>query len=152
MVESTSKKKNADAHALLEAARKRVSKNTKEDWEWLIESLADKKKKYFVAQVFKYQPIPRKLFAPMIRAAIIDSDASRNRVFIEPCMETFGQNKVLAALNGYISNGSEIERKGAKMALYWANMKAENRRCYPISEPDRENYAGLRKVQCWREG
>jgi hypothetical protein len=61
-----------DAHWRLMAARKRVAANTPDDWLWLTEALADPDRKWFVAAVFKFQPVPKRLFGPMLRAGVLE--------------------------------------------------------------------------------
>ncbi len=104
----------------LQSARKRVAKNTPEDWQWLISSLDDSKRKWFVAEVFRYQKLPKRLFVPMLRAGILERDPSYNRLFIDPCVHGFGATRVCSALLKYLEHGSNEEKAGAASALFWA--------------------------------
>ena len=89
---------NAQAHRIVEAARKQISEDRVHGWTWCREGLKDRQRKWFVAALFEYQPVPRRLFQPMLDAAVVDVDASSNRLFIEPCVETFGNVAVVGAL------------------------------------------------------
>src|SRR5687767_3785287 len=63
--------------------------------DWLIESLEDDEKKWFVLAVVKHaSSIPRKLFHPLMRAAIYEQNPSENRWFIEICLRAFGTRAV----------------------------------------------------------
>jgi hypothetical protein len=109
-----------EAHRRVQAARKRVAQNTPEDWHWLAASLDDPDRKWFVAQVFRFQPLPRRLFLPMTRAGVLERNPSLNRLFIEPCVRSLGGRRVLEALLRYLEAGSNAEKAGAASALYWA--------------------------------
>jgi hypothetical protein len=109
-----------EAHRRMQAARRRVPQNAPEDWRWLAESLNDPDRKWFVAQVFKSQPVPRRLFGPMLRAGVLERNPSLNRVFVEPCVRSLGGRRVLAELLRYLESGTDAEKAGAASALYWA--------------------------------
>src|SRR5262245_12685960 len=83
-----------EAYLRIQAARKRVQNNTPEDWEWLRSSLSDAERKWFVAAVFRFQPVPKRLFASLLRAAVVERDPSYNRLFIDPCVRSFGTARV----------------------------------------------------------
>jgi len=113
------RKPGQEAHRRIQAARKRVAQNTPADWKWLAEALADSDRKWFVASVFEFQPVPKRLFAPMLRAGVLERDPSFNRVFIEPCVRSLGGRRVLTALLPYLESGTDAEKAGAASALYW---------------------------------
>ncbi|WP_152050250.1 hypothetical protein [Tautonia marina] len=113
-------KPGQDAHWQMQAARKRVAQNSPDDWRWLGEGLADPDRKVFVALVFKFQPVPKRLFDPMLRAAVLERNPSLNRVFIEPCVRSLGARRVILTLLGYLESGSNAEKAGAASAMYWA--------------------------------
>jgi hypothetical protein len=54
----------------------------------------------------------------MIRAAVYERDPSKNRVFVEPCVATFGLRRVNETLLGRFENGSDQEKAGAVQAMY----------------------------------
>ena len=121
-------KKGEEAHLCIQEARKRVARNSKNDWVWLKESLSNSERKWFVAEVYKFQTVPKKLFYAMLYAGILEKDPSANRVFIEPCVRSYGAYKVIERLFRYLESGSNPEKAGAVSALYWvkSNPKDEN--------------------------
>jgi hypothetical protein len=110
----------------MQAARKRVARNTPEDWQWLAEVLADDERKWFVADVFKLQTLPRRLLGPMVRAGVLTRNPSTNRSFIEPCVNSLGGRQVLELLLRYLESGTDAEKAGAASALYWAGANPRN--------------------------
>lgn len=119
-------KPESDAHLRMEAARKRVHTNTSEDWQWLAKSLAHPKQKVFVALVFKRQPVPKRLLAPFLHAAVMEHDPSRNRLYIEPCIRSWGDREVNQRLLRYLETGSNEEKAGVASAFYWARRNPRN--------------------------
>jgi hypothetical protein len=114
------RKPGQEAHWRMQAARKRVAQNTPDDWRWLVEALGDSDRKWFVAGVFKFQPVPKRLFGPMLRAGVLERNPSFNRAFIEPCVRSLGARRVLEALLRYLESGTDAEKAGAASALYWS--------------------------------
>ncbi len=104
----------------MKSARKRVAQNTPKDWHWLSSSLDDSERKWFVAEVFRFQQLPRRLLVPMLRAGVLERDPSLNRRFIDPCVHGYGATQVCAALLEYLESGTNEEKAGAASALYWA--------------------------------
>ncbi|HVG43154.1 MAG TPA: hypothetical protein VM890_00435 [Longimicrobium sp.] len=119
-------KRGEDAQRWIQAARKRVGRNPPDDWQWLAEALADAERKWFVANVFKLHPVPRRLFGPMLRAGVLEPNPSSNRMFIEPCVESLGGRRVLEELLRYLESGSDAEKAGAVSALYWVRGNPRN--------------------------
>ncbi len=109
-----------EAYLQLQSVRRRVAQNTPEDWQWLISSLEDKERKWFVAEALRKQQLPKRLFIPMLRAGILERDPSSNRNFIDPCVRSYGAPRVCAALLDYLERGNNEEKAGAASALYWA--------------------------------
>ncbi|HEU4556229.1 MAG TPA: hypothetical protein VFS20_00220 [Longimicrobium sp.] len=114
------------AEELVRAARKRVGRNTPDDWQWLAEALADAERKWFVAQVFENHPVPTRLLGPMLRAGVLERDPSANRMFIEPCVSSLGARRVLEVLLGYLETGTDAEKAGAASARYWVGPNPRN--------------------------
>lgn len=110
-----------EAHWRMQAARKCVARNTPDDWRWLEEGLSDPDRKRFVAAVFRFQPVPRRLFGPMLHAGVLERNPSLNRMFIEPCVRSHGAGRVLRALLGYLESGTDAEKAGAASAVYQAD-------------------------------
>jgi hypothetical protein len=113
-------------HETLEAARKRVQANTKEDWHWLSDALADPQQKLFVALVFKRQPVPKRLLKAFLHAGVMERNPSINRFFIEPCIRSWGGREVSQRLLNYLQTGSNVEKSGAASAFYWVKGNPRN--------------------------
>lgn len=127
-----------DADRCMRAARKRVPRNTPEDWRWLAEALADAERTSFVAGVFRFQTVPGRLLAPMVRAAVLSPNASAGRAFISPCVKSLGAGRVLELLLRYLESGTDAEKAGAVCALY-----------HVADNPRGEELAGLwERVRC----
>jgi hypothetical protein len=109
-----------EAHSRLQAARKRVAQNAPEDWQWLLAGLDDPQKKWFVAQVFRFQPVPKQLRAAMLRTGVYERNPSLNRQFIEPCVRSYGSRWVKEEWLRYLESGTNAEKTGAASALYWS--------------------------------
>lgn len=109
-----------ESHQQMQAICKRVAENTPDDWGWLADALADKDRKWFVADVFKFQPVARRLFMPMLRAGVLERNPSLNRDFIEPCVRSFGSRRVVEELLRYLESGTNAEKAGAASAYYWS--------------------------------
>ena len=120
-------RRRQDAQRVLRDARKRIGRNNDADWQWLTEALADPARKYFVADVFRFQPVPRRLFAAFMRAAVLDVNYSNNRLFLTPCIESFGRETVLAELDRMRESGvatDDMHRAG----MYWMGQGSSKRR------------------------
>ena len=65
-------KSGQDVHLRMQEARKRVAENTPDDWCWLEAALTDANRKWFVALLFKFQPVPRRFVVPLLRAAVLE--------------------------------------------------------------------------------
>jgi len=98
------------------------------DLEWLASALADPDRRWFVAMVYRGQPVPRPLLIPMVRAGATDCDASACRRFVEPCVETFGSEAVVAELGRYAAEGGERAALGCRKCSYWVRPSASFRR------------------------
>ena len=114
------------AYLRLQEARKSVQKNTSTDWQWLSDSLASAERKLFVALVFERQPVPKRLLAAFLHAAVMERDPSANRWYIAPCVRSWGSREIYLRLLHYLQNGSNEEKAGAASALYWAGENPRN--------------------------
>jgi hypothetical protein len=56
----------------------------------------------------------------MLQAGVLERNPSFNRVFIDPCVRSFGTARVCAALLSYFETGGNAEKAGATNAFYWA--------------------------------
>ncbi|WP_396617479.1 hypothetical protein ACHZ97_09455 [Lysobacter soli] len=88
---------------------------------WFVSALRDTPKKWFVARILaRVSPVPRALLDPLLEAALREPNPSANRLFIDPCVRTFGRNAVgerLTALAGM----DDFANVGLEHALYWVN-------------------------------
>jgi hypothetical protein len=112
--------KRNDAERLMQAARKRVNRNTPDDWQWLADALADGERQAFVAGVFRFQMVPGRLLGPMVRAAVMTRNPVAGRFLITPCVRSLGARRVLELLLRYMETGTDAEKAGAVSALYYA--------------------------------
>ena len=105
------------------AARQNLQKPDGADWQWLASSLKDDGKKWFVAAVFHDYPVPKRLFADFLNAAINEANPSCNRQFVEPCVKSFAHRAVNEYLLNVVEGDDDTDIAGAVAALYWANMQ-----------------------------
>ncbi|HVE59205.1 MAG TPA: hypothetical protein VNB22_20445, partial [Pyrinomonadaceae bacterium] len=96
-----------------------------EDYQWFLGALLDENRKWFVVFFLSeiIRGMPKKLYQPLIKAAVLEESSSQNRKFIELCLKTYGHREVYDTLLEYVKNGSNEEKKGAVRALYWAKPK-----------------------------
>ena len=73
----------------IKKARQLVATEGAPCWSWLVEALNDERRS-FVAAFFKSYPVPRRMLRDMVRAGVLEKDPSDNRLFIEPCVASFG--------------------------------------------------------------
>lgn len=93
--------------------------SSEEDITWFKNALAHEQLKFFAA--FALHPpreVPEALYEPMLRAAVRERDPSKNRAFVNPCIETFGRKRVNETLLEWFENGSDPDKAGAVQALY----------------------------------
>jgi len=114
------------AHLAMQDARKRVKQNTPADWEWLSTALGDDKRKRFVALLFRAQPVPKRLLPAFLLAAVLERNPSLNRMYVEPCVRSWGGGYVNRRLLRYLRTGTNEERAGAVSAFYWATANPRN--------------------------
>lgn len=82
--------------------------------------------KYFVADLlYLYDPIPDKLLAPMLRSAIQFDDPSFNRIFLKPCIKSYGLKKIEQLLDEKEREGDASEKEGVARLRYW--LRSEDR-------------------------
>ncbi len=104
----------------LKEARKCVAQNSPDDWQWISAALDDSQKKWFVADIFRFHPVPKRLLVGMLRTAAYERNPSCNRYFIEPCLRSFGARRVNEKLLRYLEVGTNEEKAGAASAFYWS--------------------------------
>lgn len=93
----------------------------------LLENSNDIYDKYFVADLlYLYDNFDIDLFEPLVKISIYHKDPSFNRIFIRPCINTFGYTMVADKLITKYSNGSDSELEGLKRLLYWIRPEETN--------------------------
>lgn len=81
------------------------------------------KTKYFVADLlYYYDKFGHDLMEPMLNLAINYKDPSFNRIFLRPCLRSFGDSEVIQWLIEKINNSTIEEKKGIANLLYWLNI------------------------------
>ncbi len=115
-------KKRAEA---IKQARRNLQQPEQSDWQWLTEALACDERKWFVAEIFQGYPVPKRLQAPLLRAAVHERNPSMNKKFIAPCIDSFWFRPVVQWLLDIVDNGTNAEKAGAIAALYWTQMPEE---------------------------
>jgi hypothetical protein len=99
-----------------------LSHPTEDDMEWLTRALLDPQQKWFVVGFVRAAAsFAETLFAPVLNAAIDETNPSLNRDFIEPCVRVFGVHRVTEYLFDVVERGTDFQKAGAVNALYWAH-------------------------------
>lgn len=76
--------------------------------------------KYFVASLlYLYDNFSKDLFKSLLKTAINHKDPSFNRIFLRPCLRTFGTKAVADYLVDQFNKGDIIERIGISNLIYW---------------------------------
>lgn len=76
--------------------------------------------KYFVADLlYLYDNFEKELLEPMLKTAINLKDPSINRIFLRPCLATFGVKTVADNLADKFGKADIIERIGILNLVYW---------------------------------
>lgn len=117
----------------LDAARRRLTLNVREDWNWFLQALAEPQGRKFVAAVFEKKKASIWVRDALLLAAIIDTDPEMARGLILPCIDAFGAVKVRRIISTYQKSGSDEEKSGATRSLSWIN---EN---YPLADFELDN-------------
>jgi hypothetical protein len=87
---------------------------------WFISALQNTRTKWFVAAVMaQAMPVPRTLLDPLLVAALLEPNPSANRLFIEPCVRTFGAAEVSAHVSALSTTPGVAEINGVRQAMYW---------------------------------
>ena len=84
-------------------------------------------KKYFVADLlYYYDSFDQSLMEPMLQSAIDFRDPSFNRIFLRPCLRSFGGKTVVHWLSEKFKAATFKERIGISSLMYWLNVSAED--------------------------
>ena len=87
---------------------------------WFITALQRDPQRWFVAKLMGVaSPVPRTLLDPLVLAALLEPSPSENRVFIEPCVRTFGASEVASRIAALSGHSGVAEHGGADKAMYW---------------------------------
>jgi hypothetical protein len=88
--------------------------------QWFIHALQSPSHKWFVAKVMALaSPVPRALLDAMLLSGLLEPNPSSNKLFIEPCVKTFGASAVRERLKALASTPGVPENHGLEKALYW---------------------------------
>jgi hypothetical protein len=86
----------------------------------LLNSSTEIADKYFVADLlYLYDNFDKELLEPLIKTAINHKDPSFNRIFLRPCLTTFGVKAVADNLADKFNNVGIDERIGISNLVYW---------------------------------
>jgi hypothetical protein len=105
--------------ATADAALRRVRDLQSDDFTWLMDALEDTDKRWFVAGLFAEHALPRRLFEPMLAAALRDCDATEVKHLVRPCSKTFGTPRVVE----WFRRAKELglaSTESIQKAEYWA--------------------------------
>ncbi|MBE1162988.1 hypothetical protein [Dyella acidiphila] len=109
---------------LLGEAASGFPKNRVPDLAWFVAALNEPRKKWFVAKTLeRVNPVPSILLDPLLAAALEESNPSANRVFIAPCVRTFGKEAVKVRLNELAAQSERYADESLAQAMYWAEAK-----------------------------
>lgn len=87
---------------------------------YILENSTEIVEKYFVADVlYLYDRLDEALLEPLLNIAIDHKDPSFNRIFLRPCIASFGSKIVDDVLAGKFNQANIIERIGISKLLYW---------------------------------
>jgi hypothetical protein len=90
---------------------------------WFISALQRAPEKWFVAKVMSVvTPVPSSLLEPMLLAALLEPDASACRVFVEPCLRTFGREAVVSRIESLAAYSGVAENDGVEKVGYWCGL------------------------------
>ncbi|MFA7379840.1 MAG: hypothetical protein WC150_05225 [Bacteroidia bacterium] len=86
----------------------------------LLDNNSDINDKYFVADLlYLYDNFDKELIEPLLNAAINHRDTSFNRVFLNPCLRTFGVGVIANHLADRFNKVDIDERIGILKLVYW---------------------------------
>ena len=86
----------------------------------ILENGTDWNEKFFVTDIlYLYDRIDEKLYEPLIDSAIQYRDPSFNRIFLKPCLNTFGVEKIAKTLTEKFRNADIINKTSISTLVYW---------------------------------
>jgi hypothetical protein len=117
------KDKNESHHIirkLLGKASSNFPKDNPYTLAWFTAALTHPDKKWFVVKLLeKVNPVPKALFDDLVLAALTEYDPSFNKWFIEPCVKSFGIERVKLKVMTFATHPQVIENEGVNKVMYW---------------------------------
>ena len=111
---------------VLRDCRAHLPKKNSPEWQWFIDALEDNEKKWFVVKVIdKLNPLPKKLFSPLLKAAIYEKCVSYNKFFLFPVCKYLNHEKILIEVLSYLDIGNIESSRGVGPILYWLSPSEE---------------------------
>ena len=112
--------RNTAVQDLLGRAASTLPKDSPSALSWFTSALQRDPDKWFVARLMSVAtPVPRTLLDPLLVAALLESDPSANRVFVEPCIRTFGSSEVTSHIAALADYPGVAEHGGVDKVMYW---------------------------------
>jgi hypothetical protein len=103
----------------------RFCQPAQDDTSWLVTALLDERR-WFVARMAKIAgSMPEPLFEPMVISAADCEDPSLNALLINPCVQSFGAQRVTEYLASLAESADPRRAVGAMDATYWTGRSAE---------------------------
>ncbi|WP_027710161.1 hypothetical protein [Zooshikella ganghwensis] len=117
------KDRNMSHHAIqkiVNSVASNLPKDNPEALSWFIAALKDPQKKWFVAKVMeKVMPVPISLLDDLVLAALLEPNPSNNKLFVLPCVKTFGADQVRKRMVELSNYPGVKENNGFDMVSYW---------------------------------
>ena len=112
--------RNMAVQDLLGQAASSLPKDSASVMSWFASALQRDPDKWFVARLMSVAtPVPRTLLDPLLVAALLESNPSANRVFVEPCIRTFGSSQVASHIAALADHPGVAEHGGVDKVMYW---------------------------------
>ena len=113
-----------ESHHKIRVIVKEIARNLPKDklgnFEWFAAALKDSSKKWFVAKIIeKVSPVPKALLDDLVLAAMLEDNPSLNKLFIIPCVKTFGPKLVKERMALFSNHPKVIEVNGFAQTEYW---------------------------------
>ncbi len=113
-----------ESHHKIRLIVKEIARNLPKDklgnFEWFAAALKDSSKKWFVAKIIeKVSPVPKALLDDLVLAAMVEDNPSLNKLFIIPCVKTFGPKIVKERMVLFSDIPKVIEVNGFAQTEYW---------------------------------
>jgi hypothetical protein len=111
---------DASIRALVGRAASKFPKDNPEALSWFTSALQCSPQKWFVAKVMALiTPLPHAMFDPLLLAALLEPNPSATRVFVEPCVRSFGAAQVETRVAQLSGTPGVAENDGVQKVMYW---------------------------------